>query len=381
MADDGHGGHGMGSPGHGGHGADSDPSKPSMGGDHGGHGTQVYTPKAGCELGTTTPIGQANPTAEPEPQGAIWCFDLEPATEPSRVKGDNSWVDDFTTGGNVRQFDDGDYDYKLFNSAGDAPPDMARHWVNHNHWMVDTLGGFTGGTSMRPNQSFSFEDSKFVVEADVAVSVPEFGGSHWTEITITDAPQPSTISDNLYAYGQFGQHQAIGCRLQSSGNPVCAHMVPEGATPVEGCHNVGQREMEISFFQPCGNSAGGGDFATDPAHPGFTGKDFARQCRENEMDSFCRDRFRLEITESSLIMYVNGFKYFESSNWPAAKQLPASFINGEVYVYFSNWGHRADGELARFHWDRLAINPGDELTTARSFCLDKPRQTCQKGGH
>lgn len=80
-------------------------------------------------------------------------------------------------------------------------------------------------------------------------------------------------------------------------------------------------------------------------------------------------------------MYVNGFKMFESKNWPTDKQLPESFVHGELYVYFSSWSFRSDGELVRFHWDRVAINPRQGPSAAPSFCVGEPQNTCEGEGH
>ena len=78
----------------------------------------------------------------------------------------------------------------------------------------------------------------------------------------------------------------------------------------------------------------------------------------------CRDRFRLEVTKDSLTLYVNGVKYFEDAGWPAAHQLPDSFVNGEVYAYQSNWQVRAGDRAYRYHWDHFAVNPPGGLTVS-----------------
>src|SRR5262249_34532247 len=66
---------------------------------------------------------------------------------------------------------------------------------------------------------------------------------------------------------------------------------------------------------------------------------YYRQCQPNQMDMFCRDRFRLELTKTSLTLYVNGRLYLQDSGWPAAYQIPDAWINGgdNTYVYFTDW--------------------------------------------
>src|SRR5215471_19030186 len=54
-----------------------------------------YTPLPGCDS-TGTPAGQANPSDEPEPMSAIWCYHLN-SGPTTRVAGANDWVDDFQT--------------------------------------------------------------------------------------------------------------------------------------------------------------------------------------------------------------------------------------------------------------------------------------------
>lgn len=363
------------------HSSDQAGSKPEghMSSDHADASSYIAEP--GCEFGDVLPAGQANPTTQAEPMGAIWCYDRGPAPEPTRVSEANSWIDDFSYGGDLRSFNDGDLDYRIFNQAGDNPPDRAEHWLNHNHWMVDSSGAFTGGSSMRPDRSFTFEDGTLVIEADVAADIPEYGNDNWVELTVTDAAEPNTVVDNLYAYGQFGVNHSIGCRLQLSAVPVCASYGPVGTTPTPGCSSNAVRSIEISFHQHCGETSGGGLWATDPLYPENRAEDFARSCEPNQSDIFCRDRFRMELTKDSLTLFVNGFKLFESKDWPSDKHLADSFISGEVYVYFSNWSWRSDGELVRYHWDRLAINPIGGPTSSPSFCLEEPAMTCADGGH
>ena len=67
----------------------------------------------------------------------------------------------------------------------------------------------------------------------------------------------------------------------------------------------------------------------------------------------CRDRFRIELTQNSVSVYVNGKLYLQQSGLAAKDQLPEPFLSSDLYVYFSNWTNRPL-ETARFHWDRPA---------------------------
>jgi len=324
----------------------------------------AYQPRQNCAQGNIVPLGQAPQAANFEPLGSIWCFDLNEPPARTAVEGANSWVDDFTVGCPVEMpagctsmmtLDNREMGYRVFDRTGNSPPDQGQHWINQNHWMTDVRGGFTGGSSIRPDRSFRFENGKLVVEGDFAAAIPEYGDDTWGEITITSAPAPTgEIADILYAYGQFGGHWSVGCRLQPSRIPVCAVMGPNADSPPTAARcssDIGAyRVIEMSYFQNCGSRATGG------SPSGNLGR-YWRQCVPGGLDMDCRDRFRLEVTKDSLTLYVNGLKYFEDAGWPAAHQLPDSFINGEVYAYQSNWQVRAGTRAFRYHWDHFAVNP------------------------
>ncbi len=332
----------------------------------------VYQPNPGCSEANVVPLGQSPSARNFEPLGSIWCYNLNDPPARTAVEGPNSWVDDFTVGCTVEapgctsmmSLDDRDMGYRVFDSTGAETP-QGQHWINQNHWMVDAKGGFTGGTSLRPDRSFRFENGKIVVEGDFAASIPEYGDETWGEITITSAPAPTgEFADILYAYGQFGGHWAVGCRLQSSRFPVCA---VEGADandpPVEEtCFAIPRqyRVAELSSFQRCGTKVMGGG-----PYDGL--ERYWRECQPAGPDMACRDRFRLEVTKSSLTLYVNGVKYMEDANWPAAHQLPDSFVNGDIYVYQSNWQNRAGSRAYRYHWDHFAVNPPSGPTPSDLF--------------
>ena len=96
-----------------------------------------------------------------------------------------------------------------------------------------------------------------------------------------------------------------------------------------------------------------------------------RLCRDSDPDLECRDRFRLEFSKDTVAVYVNGVKYMEHQGLPPEKQLPDALLNSDVYVYFGSWIYKPDAATVRFHWDRLAINPGTEPTAAPSVALNR----------
>jgi hypothetical protein len=134
--------------------------------------------------------------------------------------------------------------------------------------------------------------------------------------------------------------------------------------------------MEISFFEQCGS-----------VHSGGVSEQHARECSSvaQQPDMMCRDRFRMELTASGLKYYVNGFLYFEDSNWPVSRQISASALAGDWYVYASDWQDFHPNPAYRFHWDHFAVNPHNPdgsftaPSAAPSFCLGQPNNTCPMG--
>jgi hypothetical protein len=329
------------------------------------------------------PVGQANPPgSESEPMGPIWCFPLNAPGAPSRVTGANDWVDDFSTVTQMGRFEDGDYDYRVFPNVQNGGTNFrSQHFTNNQHWMDDNAGGGQGGTMIRPNRSFKFENGKLVVEQDVAANISGYSGDAWVEIEITNQPAPTGVTwDNLYGYGQFGAPNSwtFGCRIT---NPICSMESPNNYPPSTGtranCFETApHRVMELSFFEQCGS-----------VHSGGVEEQHARSCSSasQQPDMMCRDRFRMELTKSGLKYYVNGFLYFEDSNWPAARQISDAALAGDWYVYAADWQDTHPSPLYRFHWDHFAVNPHNPdgsftaPSAAPSFCLGQPNNTCPMG--
>ena len=329
------------------------------------------------------PVGQANPTMQVEPLAPIWCFNLnqEPTT---RVTGANDWVDNFRTNIQMGRLNDGDMDYRIFdNYHHDSGAHHTQHFINNFHWMTDTAGSTDNGDGLRPNRSFAFENGKLVVEADIAAGEADYGNVVWPEMTVSMAPQPTgDIVDSLYAYGAFGGYWTVGCRLTPGGVTTCAvqsdshDITTRDENPSNCFAGAPSRVMEISDFQHCGTTYQGGSRSGDNA-------EFWRRCDANQMDMYCKDRIRMELTQSSLTLYVNGHLYFQDADWPADRQLPDSMVNGgQVYAYFSDWRARPTAPAYRFHWGRLAVNPHDPdgsisaPSASPFFCLGMPQNTC-----
>jgi hypothetical protein len=304
------------------------------------------------------PAGQAYPGGEPEPLLPVWCYEL--AEMPTtRLTGPNSWLDEFDTHLDMGHLADGDMDYRVFSDMEHHGTRQAAVFLNQDHWMVDTADGSNGGVLVRPDRSFRFEDGKLVVEADAAAALPEYGDSGSVEIDITTAPEPTgRVVDEQYGYGLFGGHWTFGCRFQADRQMTCALFNASGTPgdPAVFGNELG-RVWQTLPFQPIGRVASGGSPDAVPEHA-------FRQCAANEMDLFCRDRFRLELTKDSVKVFVNGRPYFEQSGIDPANQLPDEFLNADLYVYYTSWINRPLETAYRFHWDRLAVNPRDAAGVA-----------------
>lgn len=298
------------------------------------------------------PAGQADPAGEPEPLRPAWCYRLAAMPVTAR-SGPNSWLDDFDTKTSMGRLADRDMGYRLFDAVEHRGTRTSAVFVNNDHWMVDTADGGNGGVLLRPDRTFRFEDGRLVVEADVAAGIPEYADSASVEVIVSTAPGPTgRVVDHQYGYGAFGGHWTFGCRFQSDRRVTCALFNPTGSPgdPVVFGNELG-RVWQMLPFQAVGRVAA-------PGVP-TGGEPVFRTCADNQMDLYCRDRFRLELAADSVRVLVNGEPYFEQSDIVPAYRLPAEFLAADLYVYFSSWVNRPTAEAYRFHWDRLGVNPRD----------------------
>lgn len=293
------------------------------------------------------------------------CDHLATGIPPTFVNGGNSWVDDFQHHASMAELGPG---YQTFERVSllNSPNTRTGHFRHNEHWMADVYApgnGMTGGAMMRPDRSFTFEDGKLVVEAEVAAGIDEYSDM-WPEITVTTAsspassaqgrvgPTPATsIGDDLYAYGQFGGQWSVGIRLTGD-RPIAALYDDTGRGFDCG------RVWEISWFQD-------GTANCYPAHQFtiFGGGEWTaggpvRHCHGTDPDTNCRDLFRWTLTQSSIRLDVNGIRYMEHTAKPGYKAIPDAFMNSPVYVYFSDWVYQPPTtRVVRYHWDHLAVNP------------------------
>ncbi len=289
---------------------------------------------------------------------AVLCG-LQDVDFDSSIAGENEWEDEFDHGlsfATLRHTN-----YRVFESQKHLY--RSAHWRHANHWMVDLVpfapgaeGSFevVGGAFLSPNQTFHFENGKLIVEADVAAGHPDYESQRaWPELIVTTAAAPSfSRRDGLYGYDLFPGNWTLGCRLHHRGEPVCTLM----DDTIRGATNGG-RTWEMSFFQHVGNSVYGGFAGEGREH-------YWRMCQPGEGDLKCRDRFRMELTATSLTIFVNGIKYFEQTDIPA---LPNALLEGDLYIYFGSMMTDQEALAIRFHWDRLAVNPNAPPSAAPGF--------------
>lgn len=361
--------------------------------------TQLTSPAAITQTCSSPPTFPSNP---------IWCFTLGP--EPNgAVVGANSWEDEFNTGINFGALAS---QYRVINEGN--PRIRTQTFQHANHWMVDMVDQSTdrlsGGVLLSPNKKFQFENGKLVIEADAAAGCggdgPGSGACNgggganaFYEIDITPAINDIISVDDLYGYGMFGTVGAMGCRLEK-GNNVCA-MYDNSGRATDGrcvtlptpCNNP-DRSGRLWETQGAGtaltgaNVQGGYPDYVIPGGGGIRGRDVFRICDSatnppNAMpDSYCRDRFRMEVTQTTLTIFVNGYQWFKIDGLAASNpegrdvRIPASWLSGGVYVYLTSWINGGQHSVNRFHWDRIAVNSGDPLSAAPSYCRGAPFNTC-----
>lgn len=322
--------------------------------------TEPYTRPNGATGTLVKCVAETTPTATPIPDSCSWPSDVPAGSLPGQPlpvfcliensglgteqSGQNSWYDDFNHGLSFADFTN--TQYQEFNNIGAW---QTINWRHNDHWMVDmaphpqdTTYGWNRGMSMlSPNQTFQFENGMFIVETTVAAGHDAYDEKAWPEIVISTGSTPYHTPIDLYGYDQFPEYWTLGCRLQNTRVPICA-LKSNNGTPPQGSFRV----WEMSFWQPVGTYNYGG-------YPGGGLENYWNVCAVTEPDTVCLDHFRLELTATSLKLYVNGGLYFEQSGIPA---LPDELLDGDIYVYLvsSHVNHLAD--TIRYHWDNFAIN-------------------------
>jgi hypothetical protein len=301
----------------------------------------------------------------------VWCFNLNPGPT-TRINSPNEWLDEFESNTQMQQLNDGDSDYRIVNNWGD-PGARAEHFINNNHWMTDLMGGHKDFAYLRPNRTFTFENGKLVVETEVAAAKPEYiqgsnGVTFWPEFIITDAPAP----DSFHTYGgdSFDGHFVFRCIMYPDRHIGCAYL---NNTPVTG--NESNYVWKLSWFETAAfASHSGGVPGSNPAW---------RQCQANQMDEFCRDRFRFEITKTSITAFVNGTQDLTASGLQGANQLSDALVKGNVYVYLADVADPFSlATPTRFFWGYLHVNPHNpdgsfaSPSAAENFCPGQPQNTC-----
>jgi hypothetical protein len=198
--------------------------------------------------------------------------------------------------------------------------------------------------------------------------------------------------DPLYGYGQFPGHWSLGCRLEAQQNVICSLYNPGGADngDVRNHSDSAGRIWEISPTES------GADIQTLGHVAGIQGsQQLWRRCQPNQMDMFCRDRFRLELTRTSLSLFVNGQLYFSFGVTPghsvpgvpqAGQLVPDDLFTRPDYTYFTTWVSAFSTEPSvRFHWGRIAVNPHNPdgsimaPSASPSYCPGMPQNTCAMG--
>lgn len=320
-----------------------------------GDPVRVPTLLAGCDA---APVGALEPARAawcegPRASGASTGYEqvLRGKATATAVIGRNSWVDAFGSAVEHAAMPSG---YRAFEAG---PPSFYRsvHFVHNGHWMVDVLsagvppekyvGGRPdphepsdfGGALMRPDRAFRVADGRVVVEADTSAGMEAYVDA-WPEIVVTTAPEPTSVIDPRFTYGIFGGHATVGCRFEKDRIPVCAAFGPDGPL------------FELAHDRTPGGTILGGA-PTGPRVATW------RVCGVRDPDARCRDRFRLELEPGRLVLSVNGTRYMEHE-LAATVRLPMELFTADVYVYFGSWLYQPTPAVVRFHWGRIAVNPG-----------------------
>lgn len=314
-------------------------------------GVGLYAAPAGAQQcwPTATPVG-----ALPSQPPPVFCT-IDGAGPGTAEAGDNRWIDDFDHGLSFASFDGAGYE--VFDAVGTVHRSI--HWRHADHWMVDIApdaiderwpDSAGGGAMIRPDQTFSFVDGKLVVEATFAPAIhgydtltPGSVGTAWGEIDVTTGSAPMDGRRGAgYGYDFFPGHYTLGCRMQPDTNIICSLMDNTDRGLLDG-----GRMWEMSFFQHVGTEVfGGNDFVERGS--------LHQECGPGVPDAQCRMTFRMELTETSVAVYIDDTLYFEQTGIPP---LPTELLEGDLHVYAASMLGRHDADTVRFHWDRFAVNP------------------------
>lgn len=305
---------------------------------------------------TDLPIGAI--AGQPAP---VFCSIVNRGPDTS-ASGENGWQDEFEHQLTFANFDD--TTYRVFETLG---VHQSIHWRHANHWMVDLApdsptqaqaNNAVGGAMLRANRTFRFQAGILRVDTEYAAGEPEYGANAWGEIIITTGDHPVyngnpdgevARRDLLYGYDMFPNHWTLGCRFQADSHTTCTLMKNSTQGP-----NDGGRAWEISFFQIVGESSTGG----------VSDGSYYRFCQAGDPDMQCRDRFRLELTRTSLTIYANGNLYFAQTGLPP---LPDELVNGDLYIYLASIVNLPQADTVRFHWDHFTVNSPEAPSAAPSF--------------
>lgn len=351
--------------------------------------------------GGVAPAGQQFPTTI-EPDQPIWCYTQPQAGAPTRLSGANDWVDDWTNDGPaIQTLRNGEYDYQRFDYTSEGRI-VVGQFINVNHWMPDIADASTfnlsGGSQLSPNRAFHAENGKLVLEVDGAAGSDGMGGADaFYELDLAGSRPTGITVDTLYGYGQFGGQGAIGCRLErqaDGGHVVCAmydnSTRDAGGTDVNGGPSgVPGRVWEIqgAGTELCGCEVAGGYPQYQIPGTNLHVSDVWRMCGDNELDLHCRDRFRIEFTQTSLDLYVNGYPVYyihgltSNNSRGQDARIPAAWLNNS-YVYATSWINSGIHHATRWHWDGVMVNrhnPDGSFHAPdaySSFCLGQPNNTC-----
>jgi hypothetical protein len=210
---------------------------------------------------------------------------------------------------------------------------------------------------------------------------------HFYELDISPVLPTGVTVDTLYGYGQFGGQGALGCRFEGNGI-VCA--MYDTSTRNSGgldvtCANhpcatdgISGRVWETQGIgtERTASSVQGGYPEWPIPGTSLHVSDVLRSCGTNVHDYHCRDRLRLEVTQTSIHVYANGYPimlidglFASNPATGADNRIPASWLSSGVRFYLTSWINGGQHLPLRWHWNNVDVNPAGPRTAAPSFCL------------